>query len=114
MRTWIGLRRIAPMHGGPTVRAIVHVRGATLLPRELDQHRHEAVISIAVHRWRESHHGDLHAALGFHPLAPFVLALNFGLMIPIVFGRSDMLLRGRRVYVVLAVIAAIWVLRFVL
>jgi hypothetical protein len=58
--------------------------------------------------------GDLHTALGFHPLAPLVLALNFGLMIPIVLGRSDMLLKGRRVFVVLAIIAAIWILRFVL
>lgn len=58
--------------------------------------------------------GDLHTALGFHPLAPLVLALNLALMAVIVMGRSDALLRGRRIYAILAVIMGIWVLRFAL
>jgi hypothetical protein len=58
--------------------------------------------------------GDVHAALGFHPLAPLVLVGMLGLMALIVAGRGDVAMRGRRVYVILGVIAAVWVLRFVL
>ena len=58
--------------------------------------------------------GDVHAALGFHPLAPFVLAGMLALMTMIVIGRGDILLRGRRIYGILAAIGAIWLLRLVL
>jgi hypothetical protein len=58
--------------------------------------------------------GDVHAALGFHPLAPVVLAGMLALMVAIVVGRGDAVLRGRRIYAVLGVIAAIWLLRFAL
>jgi hypothetical protein len=58
--------------------------------------------------------GDVHAALGFHPLAPVVLVGMLALMVAIVAGRGDAVLRSRRIYWLLGAIAAIWVLRFVL
>jgi hypothetical protein len=57
--------------------------------------------------------GDVHAALGFHPLAPVVLVGMLVLMAAIV-ARGDAVVRGRRIYAVLGAIAAIWLLRFVL
>jgi hypothetical protein len=58
--------------------------------------------------------GELHHALGFHPLAPLVLAFHLGIMGMIVAGRGDVFLKGRRIVVVLGAIGAIWILRFVL
>ena len=58
--------------------------------------------------------GDWHAALGFHALAPLVLAGMLALMAVIVVGRSDVLMRGRRLTWILGAIAAIWVLRLVI
>jgi hypothetical protein len=55
--------------------------------------------------------GQWHAALGFHPLAPIVLAGTLALMTVIVIGRSDVLMRGRRLFMILGAIAAIWILR---
>ena len=58
--------------------------------------------------------GDVHGALGFHPLAPVVLVGMLALMAAIVAGRGEAVLRGARIYVVLGAIVAIWVLRLVL
>ncbi len=53
--------------------------------------------------------GDLDAALTYHPVAPLVLALMFGLCGAIVVGRGRAISRGHRPWVILGVIAAIWV-----
>jgi hypothetical protein len=58
--------------------------------------------------------GDVRGALNFHPLAPLVLAGMLGLMAAIIVGRSDVLMRGRRLAMILGVIVAIWVLRLVI
>lgn len=55
--------------------------------------------------------GDLHAALHYHPLAPLVVGGMLALMAMIALGRGSAALSGRRIYIVLGVIAAIWVLR---
>ena len=57
---------------------------------------------------------DLASALHYHPLAPLVVGGMLALMVMIALGRGGVALRGRRIYVVLGVIAAIWVLRFLL
>nr|HEX4319116.1 DUF2752 domain-containing protein [Kofleriaceae bacterium] len=58
--------------------------------------------------------GDWSGALHAHPLAPLVLGGMLVLMAMIVVGRSDAVMRGRRIYVLLGAIAAIWLLRLVL
>lgn len=58
--------------------------------------------------------GDLTTALEYHPLAPFVLLFVLSLLVLVAFGRTNALLNGRRPFIVLGVIAAIWILRFVL
>ncbi len=58
--------------------------------------------------------GDLGTALEYHPLAPFVLLFVLTLLVLVAFGRTTTLLNGKRPFVVLAVIAAIWILRLVL
>jgi uncharacterized protein DUF2752 len=58
--------------------------------------------------------GDLDTALAYHPLAPFVLLFVLTLLVLVAFGRTSVLLNGRRPFLVLAVIAAIWILRLVL
>lgn len=58
--------------------------------------------------------GELGTALEFHPLAPFVLLFVLSLLVIVAFGRSSTLLRGRRPFVLLGVIGAIWVLRLIL
>lgn len=58
--------------------------------------------------------GELHRALGFHPLAPLVLAFHLGVTGLIIAGRGQLFLKGRRVWMLLGAIGAIWILRFVL
>ncbi|MBP8811347.1 MAG: DUF2752 domain-containing protein [Kofleriaceae bacterium] len=53
--------------------------------------------------------GELDAALAYHPVAPLVLALMFWLCGAIVIGRGASISRGRRPWVILGVIAAIWI-----
>ena len=48
--------------------------------------------------------GDLHGALGFHPLAPIVLVGMGALLAIVIAGRTALLVRGRRPIVVLAAI----------
>jgi hypothetical protein len=59
-------------------------------------------------------HGDVHGALGFHPLSPLVLAGLIALLAIIVAGRTEMLLRGRRPLVLLGAILGLWGLRLLL
>lgn len=59
-------------------------------------------------------HGDVHGALGFHPLAPLVLALILGICAIVIAGRAEWLRPRRRVVALCAVIAGIWGLRFVI
>ncbi|MBS1121632.1 MAG: hypothetical protein H6Q90_3860 [Deltaproteobacteria bacterium] len=58
--------------------------------------------------------GEWRKALDFHPFAPLVLFGMLALMVIIVAGRADLLLRGKRPYYVLGSIIAIWILRLVL
>ena len=58
--------------------------------------------------------GHVRAALAFHPLAPLVIAGMLALMTVIIVGRSDVLMRGRRLAMILGAIGAIWVLRLVI
>lgn len=57
-------------------------------------------------------HGDLDAALAYHPLSPLVLALMFYVCGAIVLGRGAVA-RGRRPWLILGVIAAIWIVNLV-
>jgi hypothetical protein len=57
-------------------------------------------------------HGDLRGALGFHPFAPFVLVGVVILLAIVVSGRAGVLLNGRRPYLLLGAIFAMWVARF--
>ena len=58
--------------------------------------------------------GDVHSALGFHPLAPLVLAFLIVLLVIVIAGKTRVLLDGFRPYALLASILAMWGLRFVL
>jgi hypothetical protein len=58
--------------------------------------------------------GHWNRALSLHPLAPFVLAGTFAIMVLVLLGRGDVVWRGRRIWVVLGVIGAIWLLRLLL
>jgi hypothetical protein len=57
--------------------------------------------------------GDLRSALAFHPFAPVVLAGLVVLLGLIVAGRTEALLKGRRPYVLLGAILAVWLARLV-
>lgn len=58
--------------------------------------------------------GDLGRALELHPLAPFTLFFVLSLLVLVAAGRASVLLRGRRPFLLLGAIGAIWVLRLVL
>ena len=58
--------------------------------------------------------GEWGKAFDFHPFAPIVVLGMLSLMAIIIVGRADILLRGKRPFVLLGVIGAIWILRFVL
>jgi hypothetical protein len=58
--------------------------------------------------------GDFGRALEFHPLAPLVVLGVLALLVTVVIGRTEVLLRGARPYMVLGSIMAIWVLRLVI
>jgi hypothetical protein len=58
--------------------------------------------------------GDVHGALGFHPLAPLVLAFLAALMTIVVIGRTDLLVRGKRPWILLGAVGAIWAARLLL
>src|SRR5581483_8307533 len=58
----IEVRRIEPVHGGPTIVALVHVRRRVLVTGDADERRHEPMITIAMYRGRQSHNGYVHAA----------------------------------------------------
>jgi Protein of unknown function (DUF2752) len=57
--------------------------------------------------------GDFGRALEFHPLAPFVVLGILALLAIVVLGRTEVLLRGKRPFVLLATIMAVWVFRLV-
>ena len=58
--------------------------------------------------------GDWHTALAFHPLAPVVLVGVLALLAIVALGRTGALLAGKRPYILLGAIAAVWILRLVL
>src|ERR1700756_4020295 len=43
---------VEPVHRGPAVESFAHIRRNTLLTGETDEKRNEAVITVAVDRWR--------------------------------------------------------------
>lgn|GEM_PF-2035850 len=53
-------------------------------------------------------HGDLPAAFGYHPLAPFLLLAMLAACAAIALGRGDALLVGARPYLILGVVAVVW------
>jgi hypothetical protein len=55
--------------------------------------------------------GDFHGAFALHPLAPFVLAFALSLLAVVALGKTRILLRGQRPWLLLGTIAAIWVVR---
>jgi hypothetical protein len=55
--------------------------------------------------------GHLGDALALHPFAPLVLAGFIVLLAMIAFGRTSALLHGRRPYVILGAILAMWIAR---
>ena len=57
--------------------------------------------------------GDFSRAIELHPLAPLVVIGVLGLLFVVAIGRSDILLRGRRSWILLGAILAIWVVRLV-
>lgn len=62
-----------------------------------------ATVALGEGRW--------HDALALHPLAPVVL-IGVGVLLAIVmFGASDVLVRGRRPLMLLVAIAILWILR---
>jgi Protein of unknown function (DUF2752) len=58
-------------------------------------------------------HGDFGAAFDHHPLAPLVLLAMFAACGAIVVGRGDGLLAGARPYLMLAIIALIWIVNLI-
>ncbi len=58
--------------------------------------------------------GDFGTALEHHPLAPFVLLFVLALLAIVAFGRTNVLLSGKRPFLLLGVIGAIWLLRLIL
>ena len=53
---------VEPVHRSPTVEAVADIRRYALLARETDQQRDEAVVAIAVYRWRKPDYRHPHAA----------------------------------------------------
>jgi hypothetical protein len=58
--------------------------------------------------------GDFSTALAFHPLAPIVVIGMLALMVLIAIGRGDALIKGKRPWILLGSIGAIWILRYLL
>lgn len=58
--------------------------------------------------------GDFDRALDLHPLAPLVVFGMVALMFLISIGRAELLLRGRRPFILLGSIGLVWILRFIL
>ena len=52
----VKVSRIEPVHGGPAVKAVAHMRRNIFVACDADEVRHEAVITFAVNRRREAHH----------------------------------------------------------
>src|SRR5205807_6441295 len=52
---------IEPVHRGPAVEPVTHIRRNALFTRDLDETRNEAVITVAMDRWGEAHHRHAHA-----------------------------------------------------
>ena len=49
-----------PIYCCPAVEPCAHIRRHALLARKTDEHWNEAVIAIAVHRWRKPNHRHAH------------------------------------------------------
>jgi hypothetical protein len=52
---------IKPVHGGPAIEPVTHIRRNALLTRETDEERNEGVITVAVDGWRKAYHRHAHA-----------------------------------------------------
>ena len=58
-------------------------------------------------------HGDVREAFAHHPAAPFVLLFMFATCGAIVAGRGRALSRGARPWLLLGLVAAIWIVNWV-
>ena len=58
--------------------------------------------------------GDFTTALAYHPLAPIVVIGMLFLMAVIVVGRGEELVKGKRPWILLGSIIALWILRYIL
>jgi hypothetical protein len=52
---------IQPVHSGPVIEPIPHVRRNALFTRNGKEVRNEAVITVSMHRWRKAYRGHAHA-----------------------------------------------------
>src|SRR4051812_22490604 len=52
----VQMSSIEPVHCGPAITTVAHVRRNTFLTRDVDQAWHETVITLAVDRWGKPQH----------------------------------------------------------
>jgi hypothetical protein len=50
------MRSIEPVHCGPAVAPVTHIRRHALLTRDADEAWNDAVITVAMDRWRKAYH----------------------------------------------------------
>ena len=56
----VKMSSIEPMHRGPAVEPIAYLDRNALLTCNADENRNEAMITIAMDRWRKAHHRHAH------------------------------------------------------
>src|SRR5260370_36107976 len=52
----VEVRSLEPVHCGPAVKPVAHIRRDALFTRDADESRHKAVIAISMDRWRAAQH----------------------------------------------------------
>src|SRR5260221_11640937 len=70
---------IEPMYRGPAVHPVAYVCRNALLACDADDIWNEAVIALAMHRWRKAQHRYVHAAQGQRSHCLFRLAWETGI-----------------------------------
>ena len=55
---------VEAMNGGPAIEPVVDIRGEALFPRDLNKRRNEAVVAVAMDRWRKAQHRYAHITRG--------------------------------------------------
>src|SRR5260370_33739435 len=69
---------IEPVHCGPAVKPVAHIRRDALFTRDADESRHKAVIAISMDRWREGQHLHTHATGGHRARLPLRIVADSG------------------------------------